>query len=204
MTKRKEGCAVRDIVAKFEEGHTTKLTTEDRKYVVSWLKITRPYLRKVDVAALLGVSVETITKDWADIDSSLADSMQAIDVGLILAQYGAQLNVAIQKIHESLSVMEGTEKGRTTATYLQYVKAPSELYQGWLKTMKDVGLIGEDGQGVEEEYRYKTITSKSGVITSEFVKRVNQDIERAKPKAFDPGVYSAPKQLESEFATENQ
>ncbi len=203
MSKDKNAHAVRDLVAAFEEGHVTKLTTEDRKYVTSWLKVTRPYMRKVDVAKLLGVSVDTITQDWKEIDNSLADSMQAIDVGLILAQYGAQVNLAIQNIHKSIGVMEETDKGRTTATYLQFVKAPSEIIQNWVKTLKDVGLIGEDGSGAQEEYSWKTITSKDGVVTSEATHRINKDIERAKNKAFEPGLHRAPNQIEGEIATEN-
>lgn len=196
---------VEALVKAFEEGNATKLTTEERQYVVSWLRIARPTMTQAQMARLLCVTAETIRRDVAGLDSSMAESMQAIDVGLVIAQYGAQLNKAIENIHKSIEIMHETEKGRTTATYLQFVRAPSELFQGWLKTMKDIGLIGEDGHGAQEEYSWKTITSKDGVVTSEAVHKINKAIETVKSRntAFEPGVHKAPEQIEGEVATEN-
>jgi len=178
--RQQGGYLVKDIVKAFEEGHGPTLSTEDRRYVVQWLRMTRPYMRIEDVARLLGCDKQTIKADCLDLDVSMRQTINDLDVSLILSEYGLQVKKAVESISRSIEEMEESPKGRTSQTYLRYVRSIPELYTQWFDALKSGGLIGED-HVPQEEYRYKTVTHKDGTILSETViKKVSQETNKAK------------------------
>lgn len=174
------GYLVKDIVKAYEDGHGPNLNAEDRRYVVQWLRMTRPYMRVEDVARLLGCDRVTIKGDVFALDQTMRNTLTELDISLILAEYGLQIKRSVESISKSIEEMEETKVGRTSNTYLRYVKSIPELYERWFGALRDAGLLGND-HVPQEEYRYRTVTSKDGTITSEtVVKKIGQDAVKAK------------------------
>lgn len=193
---QEEGYLVANVVRAFEAGHKTKLSVEDRRYVVGYLRMTRPHMRQTDIAKLLGVNLGTISGDFAELDTQLKNTISTLDVGLILAEYGLQIKRAIEDISRAKARMEARPEGATSKTYLEFTLAVPKLYGDWIGNLKQLGLVGDEAP-VQDEFRYRAVSKSDGSITSEMIiKKVNVDLDEAQKKAKElTGQYDVDKEF---------
>jgi hypothetical protein len=127
-----------------------ELTTEERRYVVSWLVETSK-ITTAEMALLFKVHERTITSDRDKARDMLAEAITSEDPKRILADTRMVFDNAMRRIEK------GLKKAKPgTRTYLDYVLAQTKLQTEYNKTLQEFGFLPKNlGTMTTESYSYK-------------------------------------------------
>lgn len=133
-----------------------KLSSEDRRRALAYLKVARPELSKVDLAEMFSVSEGQIRKDLRIIVEESTDEMRDQDPATIIAE-------AVSTLRRQVADIEGAKKSarKGSRDYMQHCVSIADIQFKLLRALQEVGYLPKDASKMAQQlYEYAAVVLK--------------------------------------------
>lgn len=151
-----------------------KLSSEDRRRALAYLKVARPELSKVDLAEMFSVSESQIRKDLRIIVEETTDELRDQDPSDIIAE-------AVVTIRRQVTDLEGAKKSakKGSREFLQCCVSISDIQFKLLKSLQDVGYLPKDASKMAQQlYEYAAVVLKGDNVDSKPLLEFDTDTQK--------------------------